>query len=162
MLLLYLCVYSCIFFDEAFIVSFFFFCTDGFGAFNLVVQLTVTIQCLKATFSSSGPDVFNRTSTTDTDPSLPRDWLARYLRLYILPPRRPVTDGPFCLLSRPYLSRSLAMKEANWLLNQWQIKSGLKCPVCVCFGEAERRNIRVANLVGAAARGYGASEADAV
>lgn len=93
----------------------------------------------------------------DADQWLPRDWLLRYLcrqalvhftytvageSVNLAGAIVTVTDGPLRLLSQPYLSPSLAMKEANWLLNQWQIKSGLKWP-CVCLGG----DIRVANLV---------------
>lgn len=84
----------------------------------------------------------------DADQSLPRDWLLRYLcrqalvhftytvaseSVNLAGAIVTVTDGPLRLLSQPYLSPSLAMKEANWLLNQWQIKSDLKWP-CVCLG----------------------------
>lgn len=109
----------------------------------------------------------------DADQWLPRDWLLRYLcrqalvhftytvaseSVNLAGAIVTVTDGPLRLLSQPYLSPSLAMKEANWLLNQWQIKSGLKWP-CVCMGggisESQIWSVQ------AAARGYRASEAEA-
>lgn len=96
----------------------------------------------------------------DADRSLPRDWLVCYLcrqalvhftytvaseSVNLAGAIVTVTDGPLCLLSQPYLSPSLAMKEANWLLNQRQIKSDLKWP-CVRLGGYQSRKSGASEL----------------